>query len=175
MPHRPAHLRQAFTLLELLLVLALLAMAVALVVPSLRGFSHSTRLRGSTDEFAAMAQYARTQAVTTCEVYRITFDPRPTSGQYGPAGKFELLRMEREGQFAPDTDEFRGPLNVPDGCRAELVDLTGKPLGSIDFYPTGRTQPARFSVYDDSTGRISIVECLSPTESFKLVKQEAQR
>jgi type II secretion system protein H len=159
---------RAFTLIELLLVLALLALAVAVVAPSLRGFSHGTRLRGHADEFVAMTQYARTQAATTATVYRITFDPR------AGGGTFELHRLEGN-QFSPNVDEFDRPLAPPDGCRVELTDLTGRAINSIDFFPTGRAEAARFTVSDDQLGRRVTVESQSPAEPFRVVPEGTPR
>ncbi|HYE19583.1 MAG TPA: GspH/FimT family pseudopilin [Tepidisphaeraceae bacterium] len=161
---------RAFTLIELLLVLALLALAVGVVAPSLRGFSHGTRLRGHADEFVAMTQYARTQSATTATVFRVTFDPRANNG----AGAFELHQLVGN-EFSANTDEFDRPLLPPDGCRIELTDLTGKAINSIDFFPTGRGEPARFVVFDDQLGRRVTVESQSPAEPFKVVPEGQPR
>ena len=55
--------RRAFSLLELLLVIAILGMLAAVVLPSLPGALESARLRGSAGEVRATLTLARTLAV----------------------------------------------------------------------------------------------------------------
>ncbi|MHB0817505.1 GspH/FimT family pseudopilin [Stutzerimonas stutzeri] len=53
-----------FTLVELLITLALLTIVVGIAVPNFTAFIQKTRLQGQTDELIAILQYARGEAVT---------------------------------------------------------------------------------------------------------------
>ncbi len=162
---RGSETRRGFTLIELMLVLAVIALAAAVVVPSLRGWGQSSRMRDGVDEFVSATHYARTQAISSSKMYRITVDPR--GGDRG-MGQFQVMVLDGQS-FAPDTGEFGNPVQAPDGCRVELMDLGGKSLDSIDFFPNGRSQPARFRVTDLATNVQKDVECQTASEMFRVV------
>ena len=68
--------QKGFTLLELVLVLGLIAIATALAAASMgHGFS-GMRLRGSAHELAAQLRFTRTLAIATGESQRFTIAPR---------------------------------------------------------------------------------------------------
>ena len=74
MRHRPT--QPGFTLIELLLVLAIIAIVVAIVGPQLRGFTTGRTTSNTATMLLAMTHYARTQAVTQGETYRLNYDDK---------------------------------------------------------------------------------------------------
>ena len=76
--------RRAFSLLELLLVIAILGMLAAVVLPSLPGALESARLRGSAWEVRATLTLARTLAVSESRSRAVAFDLG--RGEYGIDG-----------------------------------------------------------------------------------------
>jgi len=72
---------RAFTLLELLLVLALLAMAVAVAAPSLSRFFHGRALDSEGRRLLAMTRYAQSRAVS--EGVPMVMWLNPEQGTYG--------------------------------------------------------------------------------------------
>ena len=60
----PLHRAAAFTLMELLLVLALLAVAVAVAAPSLSRFFHGRALDSESRRMLALTRYAQSRAVS---------------------------------------------------------------------------------------------------------------
>ncbi|MGH8061299.1 MAG: type II secretion system protein XpsH [Pseudoxanthomonas sp.] len=65
-----------FTLLEVLVVLVIIAMATTLAAMTLGGGLDGMRLRSSSKEIAAQLRYTRTQAIATGMPQRFTIDPR---------------------------------------------------------------------------------------------------
>lgn len=67
--------RGAFTLLEVMLVMALIAMLASLVVPSIRGFYKGEKLMAATDGVRAAAAQARLHAIDEGIPYRLCVVP----------------------------------------------------------------------------------------------------
>lgn len=65
-----------FTLLEVLVVLVIVAMATTFAAMALGGGLDGMRLRSSSKEIAAQLRYTRTQAIATGMPQRFTIDPR---------------------------------------------------------------------------------------------------
>ena len=66
---------RGFTLLELILVLALVALASGLAAAALSGGFDGMRLRSAAKEIAAQLRFTRAQAIATGEPQRFTIDP----------------------------------------------------------------------------------------------------
>ncbi len=139
---------RGFSLLELLMVLAIAALVAAVTIPSLPGALDSARLRGSAGEVRAALNLARTLAVSDARNRSVSFDLE--SGRYvieGDAREWLLpekvrLASVRLGdaaadrgvvrvRFYPDgsADEAEVALSLPEGGRLLIrVDpLTGLP------------------------------------------------
>lgn len=67
--------RSGFTLIELMIVLAVLAVLLFVVAPSFREMMDVQRVRGVSDQFVTDVQFARTEAASRQEVVGITFKP----------------------------------------------------------------------------------------------------
>src|SRR5437868_7877478 len=74
-PHRSG-IRPGFTLIELILVMAVLCIIAGLAVPMLNNFSRGRRPADCAAQVVAVAQWARTQAITQAIPYRLNLDPQ---------------------------------------------------------------------------------------------------
>jgi len=130
-----------FSLLELLLVMALAGMLAALVVPSLTGTLESARLRGGAGEVRAALTLARTLAVSEARSRFVDFDLE--SGEYGVSGDARKWLM-------------------PEGIRLSTVRLGSaeaeRGVVRVRFYPDGSADEAEVAIASAGGGsrRISV-------------------
>ena len=143
-----------------------MATTLAIASPSLLGWNRASQLRDAGDHLMATIRYARTKSIATSQVYRLTVDTN--------AGAYQLTVQEGQNFVSLGTELGR-QLIVPDDCRIELSGIDGKALNTIDFYPSGRTQPAKLKIWNQKTGDSLQIECASPAQEFKFVTDEAQK
>jgi type II secretion system protein H len=132
---------QGFSLLELLLVMALAGMLAALVVPSLTGTLESARLKGSAGEVRAALTLARTLAVSEARSRFVDFDLG--RGEYGVSGDPRKWLM-------------------PEGIRLSSIRLGSAEAEDgvvrVRFYPDGSADEAQVAISSATGGsrRVSV-------------------
>jgi len=144
--------RQAgVTLLELLIVIALMAIIAALVVPMFGGPVSTSELRATARQLAAGLRLARSEAVS---------ERRETFLVVDVAGK--RFKIDREAR------EHALPSKVDLKLFTAQNDLVSENVGSIRFYPDGGSNGGRITVasgarkfdvdVDWLTGRVAILD-----------------
>jgi len=164
-----------FTMLELTLVLAILALILALAAPRFRGFAASREVHDTAASIVTLIKWARMQAVDEGRLFRLYVDM--DLGEYWVSGQeganFVDLRVSMGQRFM-----------VPYGVTLqwENTQLSGQsqrnsqrsaqrntPQNSyIEFDPSGRTEVATLRL----TGRLGTVldvTCRSPREPYRVV------
>lgn len=147
----------AFTLLELVLVLLILAVMAGLVAPSLRGFATGRQTTHTASQLVALARWARSQAIADGTTYRLTLDPA--------AGTFCVTVQDGAGARPTGTSLGR-VFTVPDGVRLECDAPLDQGQQVIRFFANGRTEPATIRLRDAS--KVVEVSCPSATESYRI-------
>jgi prepilin-type N-terminal cleavage/methylation domain-containing protein len=148
--------RRGFTLLELVLVMLLMATALGIASPNLRGFASGSKLKNATYGVLAATSWARTQAASEGRVFRVQFE----EGSYYVAA--------REGEaFVEHAGELGRRMELPAGVRVEVKRDDGQQVDYVDFYPDGRTDPARIGVTMD--GNELWVVSGAPAERFRVM------
>ena len=149
-PQRHAAAR-GFTLLEMLVVLAIMALVAALVLPTFGSGVSTSELRSSARQIAAGLRAARSEAVSQ---RRETF-----------------LVLDLEGRrFKVDRDpkEYTLPPRIEMKLFTAQRDIVDAKTGAIRFYPDGGSNGGRITVaagerkfdidVDWLTGRVAILE-----------------
>jgi type II secretion system protein H len=160
MQHNPHILppRTGYTLIELVLVMALLTLVAGLAAPSLRNFVRGRESGEAARQFIAVAQWARSQAVTRGEVYRLNVDA---------ASKTYWLTVQRDGKFDSLGEEFGRTFSFP-GTVGVDCDFQTQPDGTyVEFEPTGRTDEGNLRL-TSSTGEVITIGCLTTTDQFQI-------
>lgn len=149
---RPLPLRGAtrgYSLMELLVVLAVLAVAVAVVAPAVGRTADGVRARAEVASVAAFLRSAREQAVTRRQALEVILDPE--------ARILVLRRVGREGDTPVQASRALSPL---------LRIAADPPAPRVTFFPHGMSSGARFAIeapgarayvitVDALTGRVS--------------------
>ena len=137
-----------FTLVELLVVLAVLALALAVVPPSLTGAIDSARFKNAQRDLVSALRYTRSRAVNSQQAASVEINVKQ--------GTMQVAGRQRN-------------LSIPDDVALTLVTAQREQLsafeGAIRFYPDGSSTggQVRFSRDDQIwsinvdwlTGRIS--------------------
>lgn len=133
-PARPA---DGFTLLEVLVVLAVVAVAVGLALPAIRRGTEGVRLRAEAGRVAAVLREARQRAVTERRPTRVALE----AGRHAVALEWDGGAGERlrRVELAPTL---------------RLESLRGGPV--LSFSPRGRTRDAIWAVEGPGGRRLVI-------------------
>src|SRR5688500_2696160 len=150
----------AFTLLELVLVLVVLSVALAAAAPSMQGWSRGSKQRDAAEQFLAVTRGARVKAAADATMHRVYVDAQ--------AGRY-WIAAQSGTEFLPLGTSLGQIYELPEGNRIEVTDPGGQRMQYIDFFPSGRTVPARVSIISAIDDRRIVIECPSPSESFALV------
>ena len=160
--HRPAVWRhRGFTLLELLVVLAVLALVAALSWPAVRLLLERTHLQSAAKQLRAILVRARLDAMESGTVRQLRYQPG--------TGRYEVsVAATLEAAEDPGSENEEGPApgakgvvadTLPGGAVFEETGTVEDLLGAADpaepladgpwsapvwFYPNGRTSVARF-------------------------------
>ena len=146
-----AHSQRGVTLLELLIVIALMAIVAGFVIPRFGGPISTSELRASARQLAAGLRLARSEAVS---------ERRETFLVLDVAGK--RFKVDREPREHP----------LPSRIELKLFtaqnDLVSADVGSIRFFPDGGSNGGRITVasgprkfdvdVDWLTGRVAILD-----------------
>ena len=162
MPTRPHNL-PAFTLLELVLVLAILAIIAGLAAPSLRGFATGRKAVNTATQLVTLTHWAHSQAKADGITYLLNLNTT--------ANTFWLTTQD--AAVAANSQRIQSDMgqlfHLPEGVRLEsdaATDPTANGVSIIHFFPNGRTDPATICLRDAS----DTIEITAPsaTENFRI-------
>ena len=162
----------AFTLIELMVVVALIGIMTAMIVPEMRGTYQDALLRSTSREMMNVFQLASSRAVSFNRIHRVRFNLR--------TGKYAVERrtwMDGRETFAPlkglpgadgeldtrITVQFRqSGDDTPDEANAEptpaALDVSQVPSGeaAVDFYPDGTADAEEILLTDGQGYQLSM-------------------
>jgi type II secretion system protein H len=178
-------MKRAFTLLELMVVVALIGIVTALILPDMKGTFEDMLLRSTARDLVSACGLASSQAITLHQPHRVRLDF--TSGQYliekaahqanyaggfrpiedVPGARGDLDERIKVEVHRIDDDETAGPVQRP----AAQTDLQWRPSQAdvLTFYPDGTAESGEVVLHDRqgfglvlqinrSTGRVRVKE-----------------
>jgi prepilin-type N-terminal cleavage/methylation domain-containing protein len=123
---------RAFTLIEIIIAVAILTVVLLMAVPSLSGVLADRRLRASLDSFNNLVRQAQERSVAEHRAYLIVWGDKDVVVQP------EAFAKDEEKKVVATFSLERGTvltLTLP-------AALTSKPAGQWIFWPTGTCEPA---------------------------------
>jgi type II secretion system protein H len=159
----PSSLSSAFTLIELLLVMVIIAIIIGEAVPNLRGFLIGSRLENAANNLVASCNYARTEAISQGRTYQISVD----------SNNYDILYEDVTQQKFVSAGTSIARHDSLGDIRVSLSRDDQSPGDHVNFYADGTTEPATFTLVQPNGGTSKIV-CLSPSERFHVVKGETR-
>jgi prepilin-type N-terminal cleavage/methylation domain-containing protein len=152
---------RAFTLMELLLVMAIITLMVALAAPRLSAFAAGQKADEMARTVVSLARYGSSQAVSDGRAYRLNVDA---------ASREVWLTMDSDGQFVAPPNDYGKHYVMPDGVRL-ATDIEAKPDGGtyVTFNSSGRGEAGQIHL-TNSQGKTVTVLCASPTELFHIAQ-----
>ena len=148
---RPSRGGAAFTLLELVLVLTILAILLVAVAPALRGFATGRRPGNAATEFLALTRLAHSNAIARGSTYRILVDPAH--------GRWWLA--DDESGNSPAEGEMGHVFLTPDGVKISTNAPAVNGVPTLEFSPDGQTTPSEVTF----TGPENAVEVICTSAS----------
>ena len=162
---RTAAGRRAFTLVELVMVMVVVTVIIALVAPSFSGFIVGRRNRDTATLIVALANHARTQAISESRVYRLNID----------LNKREMwLTVANAGVFQPPSSDYGDQYNWADDIKLD-ADVPKHDDGNyLEFRPSGRNDSGHFWLTDRLGGSMEVAS-ETATEQFHILTDDEIR
>jgi len=145
----PTYRRHGFTLLELIVVMALLSTVFAVAAPQLRLFMSGRDIEEECRRFLALTRYARTQAIGRGQ--KMTLWVSPSQGQYGLRPESSSLD---QGQPVSYSVARNLSISAPDAAEDENKEIT------ILFWPDGTIDeqaPQQFTINENDQAQYAII------------------
>ena len=131
---------RAFTLVELLLVMALLLIVVSVTLPSLKGFFRGRNLDSEARRFLSLTRYAQSRAVSEGVPMVLWIDTR--RGAYGLQQQAGYTTADTNALTFQLSDELSVETQMPDSATAAgLVSPVAQGMGNV---PMIRFTPDEF-------------------------------
>jgi len=133
--------QKGFTLIEILLVLAVLGIVTAMAIPSFTRSFAQLQLRDAANDVAYVMRYAQSRAINTRRPLKLMFDEQLTSYWLE-----EAIQESEEGDeevsvdYKPVSSRLGRKSAVPDGITVEA------PNPAIVFTPDGRIEKTQIKV-----------------------------
>ena len=174
---------EGFTLIELIFVLAVIAVVAALVLPRLDPFVPERRLKSAVRMLSGTISLAYGEAIAKNKTYRLYLDSKkdmywiaeitPSQADEEPGGssgirlgtQFQLLQYERNSESVEEkepTEPMFSPKTLPDGVHFSSVEINRglamatSDLPYIEFNPLGGAIPATIILMNDDGDHFAI-------------------
>lgn len=175
--------REGFTLIELILVVAVIGVVAAIVLPRLDPFLPERRLKSAVRLLSGTISLAYGEAIAKNKTYRLYFDStknmywitevtsvqkeEETEGSSAMrlGTQFELLQYEKSSEKVEEkapTEPMFSPRTLPDGVHFSTVEINRglemakSDLPYIEFSPLGTAVPATIVLINDEGDQFAI-------------------
>ena len=128
---------KAFTLIEIILVVVILAIVLAIAVPSFTGKFKGLHLQQTVDDLRTCSRWAQAMAVGEHRIYAVAFDKERKS--------YSILRSAEDetsvtGEFGPVPSSLGRRRMIPEDVQLKVQS------DRLHFYPDGTIDPGTIEV-----------------------------
>jgi len=158
---RPSSAPAGFTLIELIVVMLVVAVAMGIIAPSLSGFARARADAEAAENVLAQTNLARNLAATMGTVSRVNFDYQNNTC---------WVTVQQAGAFVELNTSDGMPVALPEEMSVRLeLPADQEPRTFVQFLPDGRAEQAIIWL-GGRDGRIYKVACPSATDRFRIIK-----
>ena len=136
-------LSKGFTLLELMVGVAILTIVTALAVPDFRGYIVNTKTRGTSRKVYSLIQSARILAAKEGQDVFVAFGDSSNSATASFSEIFVGFDQNNDGKLEKSSDDIRDRLTVKDPVKAVRIDAA---KNQLRYNPRGFLSGAATSV-----------------------------
>ena len=150
--------RFGYTLIELIIVLAIIGTVVSISAPFVSGFLFRTNLESSAEDIVSTLRWARRLAITKRKEYRVIFNPQ--RGMYWLEDKEGNITGERHSlqENIVFADPELNKMQEEDG----IVEFDHPDDSGISFYPQGTAESGSIYLKEKEGERWRTVTMLCP-------------
>lgn len=162
--------KRGYSLIELIVVLAIMSLLIALVTPSLSQFLKGVELKTTAKKIGGILRYCRSEAVNQGQLVQILFSPASREI------KIQLKDISNSYGGGKETSVLIKSYILPEGIRVERIDsipeVSPSEMTLFEFYPNGGSNGGSLLLENEDRSRFRI-EVHFLTGMVKIVKVEA--
>jgi type IV fimbrial biogenesis protein FimT len=162
--------QRGFTLIEMIVVLALLGILMAFSAPAILNEVHQAKLRGITQEVTTLMRQARLDAIKTSAQAVVRIIPADANTPYGQVQAFS--DRDSDGMLSAG-EPVLGTFPLPNGVTFEAPDLTVNASSVSGFSPDPSGSP-NIAIFqrDGSVAAVGAFRFADPNQNFLEIRVE---
>ncbi len=167
---RRLKIEHGFTLMELMMVVAIMGLVMAMGVPSILSVIHEAPLRKAVNDVVEICGHARAQAILSGKTTVVVFHPRAGEIDYG-GGVDRSAMSSRVGQKPVTSTKFDSRVDV-DLLKINELDLT-EPVDDVataNFFKDGTCDEMTLVLHAGDQWRAITLEVTTALASVETVK-----
>jgi type II secretion system protein H len=157
---RPNRVQGGFTMVEVMVVCAIMGISLVAALPAFLGYLQSNRVNDTAREMSGRLRLARQSAVAEGIPRIVTWDFE--------AGSYSIVRDDNEDGVAQNGEPRLGPFTVAEGLTLENKPGESFTVNQVVFTPNGSASQTGTVVVANGAGYALELTVLAPTGQIRL-------